>query len=237
MELLPKPLRNDEGFSLIQVMIAAALMGALALYMARMQENNMKNTKAAQVLSEINAFHNKVNSILSNNDSCNANFRGAQISDGDEVSGLSLIDGGAQAVAVGTPVNNLVVIDSMEIDSVPDSFDSATGRHQLRLSIKYDKETGSGTKRTTVGYRYVEKTYDFFVIKCDYDTKEATTADFMGISLSDAYSICLSNCQSWTGQSDCNCRKDKFFHLVPDGWGMVLTYDCARSQKIYECDN
>lgn len=68
---------NQSGFSLLEIMVAAALLGGLALTGAKLMENQTKSMKTVEVKAEYNAVLADIRSILAIEDSCLATFPGA----------------------------------------------------------------------------------------------------------------------------------------------------------------
>ncbi|MBC98309.1 MAG: hypothetical protein CME63_11200 [Halobacteriovoraceae bacterium] len=71
--------RREEGFSLVQVVIAAGLMGVLSLFMLKMQENQQMNQNKISMDGEINTFMQKLNGFLSRADYCEKNLVGKSV--------------------------------------------------------------------------------------------------------------------------------------------------------------
>ncbi|WP_408098577.1 tail fiber domain-containing protein [Peredibacter sp. HCB2-198] len=64
--------KKQSGFSLLEIMVAAALLGGLALAGAKLMENQTKSMKTVEVRSEYNAVVADIRSILAIEDSCMA---------------------------------------------------------------------------------------------------------------------------------------------------------------------
>ena len=69
--------KKQSGFSLLEIMVAAALLGGLALAGAKLMENQTKSMKTVEVKAEYNAVLADIRSILAIEDSCLATFPGA----------------------------------------------------------------------------------------------------------------------------------------------------------------
>lgn len=72
-------LGNEKGVSLVSVTIAAGLMGMLALFMMRMQENQLKTQNDLTMKSEANLFLNKLSQVLNRPGYCEVVFEGKLI--------------------------------------------------------------------------------------------------------------------------------------------------------------
>lgn len=70
---------HQDGFSLIQIMVAAALMGVMA-YLGMMQfENLTKQNKSVEITSGINAVSTDIQAILADNASCDQTMAGKTV--------------------------------------------------------------------------------------------------------------------------------------------------------------
>ena len=78
-------LKNSNGLSLISVTIAAGLVGVIAIFVMRMQENQLKTQNDILIRSEINTFMQKLNFYFSNHLYCQINFTDKKVvPDGSE---------------------------------------------------------------------------------------------------------------------------------------------------------
>lgn len=67
---------GNRGFSLIEVLLASALLGGLALTLAKFTQDQMKSTKTVETKFEHAAILNEIRQILGNNASCMATLGG-----------------------------------------------------------------------------------------------------------------------------------------------------------------
>lgn len=79
-------LNSQAGFSIVQVLIAAGLMGGLALMMAKLGQNQAKMQRKAVEDQDLNQFVNTVQKHLLNHDACKNTFENVVglNSDGDD---------------------------------------------------------------------------------------------------------------------------------------------------------
>lgn len=63
---------GNKGFTLIEVLLASALLGGLALALAKFSKDQMKSTKTVETKFEYAAILNEIRQILGNNESCKA---------------------------------------------------------------------------------------------------------------------------------------------------------------------
>jgi len=100
-----KNLSNDKGMSLVQVMIAAGLMGGLSLVLANMMEQFQKTKKTAAVNNDIVLLDSYIKKSMSNPEVCNATYVG--LKRGEYLNtGIKLNPGS------GTDVKYLVKLDN-----------------------------------------------------------------------------------------------------------------------------
>ena len=69
---LRRVLDSQAGISMVQVMIAAAMMGGLALVMGKLGKNQSKMARGARESTDINTLHANLEKILLNSNSCKA---------------------------------------------------------------------------------------------------------------------------------------------------------------------
>lgn len=72
-------LKSNDGFSLVQVVIAAGLMGLVAMFMLRMQENQRLSQNKMNFDAELNQLMNKLTSTFIQSDICLKNLEGFNV--------------------------------------------------------------------------------------------------------------------------------------------------------------
>ena len=78
-----KLLKNN-GFSMIQVMMAAGMMGVLSLGMMKMMETQRKSAKSIKTGVEVQFFYNELRGYMGKSAYCLANFEGQVLNEGDQ---------------------------------------------------------------------------------------------------------------------------------------------------------
>lgn len=73
--------KNDNGFSLVSVMVSIGLAGGLALFLMELSQQQSKQHKKAVVDSELIEIFGQFNRMISKADSCKATFVGLQRGD------------------------------------------------------------------------------------------------------------------------------------------------------------
>jgi archaellum component FlaG (FlaF/FlaG flagellin family) len=69
--------KNQNGFSLISVVVAAALLGGLSMVMMQMGKQSTKTTAKMNFDTEVNQITNEINGILSDPTSCTQTVKNA----------------------------------------------------------------------------------------------------------------------------------------------------------------
>jgi hypothetical protein len=103
-------MRNIRGFSLIQVMIASAIMSGLMLVSMQHETNRIKGQSTVNANVEINAFISYMNTILADGNSCGQTLYGTHIGGTHDIGGTPIASHGqvndiikVTAEAGGTP--------------------------------------------------------------------------------------------------------------------------------------
>jgi hypothetical protein len=65
-------MNNEKGMSLVSVMMAAAMMGGLALVLTQLGSNSAKIQRTASTSNEVNELYNRVQKYLLDSDNCDA---------------------------------------------------------------------------------------------------------------------------------------------------------------------
>lgn len=66
--------RNNRGFAIVEVLVAAALLGGIALAISKLTQDQLKSTKTVETRFEYNAILNDIREILGSRESCRATF-------------------------------------------------------------------------------------------------------------------------------------------------------------------
>lgn len=82
---------NQKGISLVSVLMAAGLVGGLALTIAKIGFNSSKIQSNATTSNEINELYNRVQKHMLSSDNCRATIANAEVSTGDKLKDTSLV--------------------------------------------------------------------------------------------------------------------------------------------------
>src|SRR5690606_9636116 len=69
---------NQKGFSLVEILMAAGIVGGIALTVAKLSQDSARVTKTTEANNEINNFMSDVSYILSDKASCEATVAGSE---------------------------------------------------------------------------------------------------------------------------------------------------------------
>lgn len=253
-------MQNQNGFSLVQIMIAAAVMAGLSVLFMQMMSNQNMQQKTAVAQGEITSVSTTISSILANNVQCTANFQGT-FPPSSPFPGLKLGKNDTDyAVAVGQAIGN-ISIKSMEFTAPPSLSD---GKGLVSVDVMFDKEKGAAddAKRTTQGPRYVTKQFTFMAqfgdqimlggepgdggYFCSDGTDKSAALQICNSTL-DAEEDGTSTCNTLTGGSDdCICDDDDNYAYYVDGedgnegkkcWRFLVIYNTEDTNKIAKCSN
>lgn len=148
-------LQNQKGFSLVEVMLVAALSGVVALGVAKLTESQMKSVKTVEAKFEYTSVFNHIRNILGDRISCTETFNGGTLQNYRAVGFLTAIE---QKLTTGQIVSHypaeksvagLLKIVSYRIDYPspavsPLGFDPANSKlGQVDLIIAFDYGVGS----------------------------------------------------------------------------------------------
>jgi type II secretory pathway pseudopilin PulG len=130
---------NNSGFSIIQVIIAAGILGFLGLYVAQLQQNADKTIKSTELASEINMAHMKINSLLSDPATCDHNFAGQppvnNYTELQKPDGSIIIEANSTTATFGNREIVIDTIQTMELSPVPQ-----TGEVDLLITYRKNKK-------------------------------------------------------------------------------------------------
>jgi prepilin-type N-terminal cleavage/methylation domain-containing protein len=143
---------KQSGFSLMEIMIAAALMGGLALAVAKLMQDQSKAVKTIESRSEYNAVITDIRNILALVDSCNATM-GGQPASGASIANIDYRPDPSQPAVVRYVANQLygngnVRIQSFRIGEFVRTGTTSFGMAQLAIAFIFNDNTG-GTKNIT----------------------------------------------------------------------------------------
>ncbi|WP_419172566.1 type II secretion system protein [Halobacteriovorax sp.] len=136
-------LRN-RGFTLVEIMVAAGLIGILALALMRMTSTSMKTMKTASSTSEINQIVGEMRSMLATPTACENSFQGLNANDSGPISQLRN-DTNEDRYILNKKYNG-VTIESIRLSSAASEVSvnsGSTGETHLVIQFNKGKNTYS----------------------------------------------------------------------------------------------
>ena len=111
-------LLNNLGFSIMGVLVAAGMMGGLALMLAQMTRQQIVNQKKAETGLEMNQLHHRILAVLYDGDACLKTMgKGGSLHNGRTLDKL-LNKGGKPVLEKGVDINRTVRVERMVIQKV-----------------------------------------------------------------------------------------------------------------------
>jgi hypothetical protein len=132
---------KDGGFSLVQVMVAAGLMGGIALGVMQLSKQMQTTTIMGETSIEENQLFNHISTILIDANSCNETFKDLKF--GDQVESIKRVKANGEAVDVYTVGENYgnrtILLKQMTLSG-------KEGEEYLSLSLERIKSGYSGPR-------------------------------------------------------------------------------------------
>ncbi len=132
--------KNEKGFSLVSVMVAAGLMGVVALGLSKLFENNMRNNKTVEVNAEMISAIGEIRGILSSPRACLNSFNGVDAR--SSAPNLTIrnstndIKFAVNQKLLGTPI----VVNEIKLSDSSDQVDVvANGTGETYLEVTFDR--------------------------------------------------------------------------------------------------
>jgi len=162
-------MKNNKGFSLVQVMVAAGLMGGLALGVMQITKQMQTTAVVGETLLEENQLFNHISTILIDANSCEETFKG--LSFGDSVESINRVKSNGNAVKV-YQVGGIYGNRALELKDM--ILSGKEGEEHLVLVIKRIKAAYIGPKeiKKKVHLKLVVK--DNKVINCFSELSNVT---------------------------------------------------------------
>lgn len=186
---------SQKGFSLVQVLVAVAIMGGLALVMMQMTDNQLKQQKTMELRAETGDVSTIIRQTLTDKEACESSFVG--MSPGDAVSGLRLnadmnqkpfAEVGAKFKTFNILIKDMHLLSRAEEVSAGQrdsstqpisSFTTGSGYTYLKVTLaKHLGQTNQnspqkfyGSKETAIFFPIKANFYDLEVVKHTDDTK------------------------------------------------------------------
>ncbi|MCT4641317.1 MAG: hypothetical protein N4A33_03400 [Bacteriovoracaceae bacterium] len=223
--------KNNNGFSLVQVMIASAIAGGLSLVVMNIISNSNKAQKTLEVNQELAEVFSRVSRYIANKDICSRVF---QVAPGDEIDEFKIDDDTFTASGIvlekGEEIGNTnVIVERMEIlpDVLPITPDQGIYDVTFRLTMK--RKEGNYIMAGTTKI----KDFVFTAKLCEYSLPlpydESFNLEDLNNDCEDP-SNCTGTCESAYGEPD---------FPLPSGdpsVGVFTCWKCGATSAIATCD-
>ena len=126
-------LRSQKGFSIVGVLVAAGMMGGLALYLANISRQQHVTQRKAETGAELTGLHHRIIAVLYDGDACLKTLGEGSVLQNGPVAEL-LNKGGTPVVKTGEEIKRVLVVDKMEIQNITGT--GQTKEAELKVKIK-----------------------------------------------------------------------------------------------------
>ena len=132
-------INNRRGMSIVGVLVAAGMMGGLALFLADMTKRQHESQKKAESGAEAVSLQQTVSSLLNDGKACGETLKGANISgipsSGTPVAGIKNRSG--TVVVNSGKINNLLEVSfTLKNPNIPSGTGTRTGNVEIEMVIK-----------------------------------------------------------------------------------------------------
>ncbi|OIQ17192.1 MAG: hypothetical protein BM556_13345 [Bacteriovorax sp. MedPE-SWde] len=132
-------IKNNSGFSLAEVMVAAALLGAVSLGVVRLIDNMSKSQKSFETSSELTLINNAIAQTLTNERACEQTFGGVNFGVDTSVNVIRNATG-TDIYRVGNNYGNRTVnLLGLDIENVTLNNDGASKSGTFDLVVRMEK--------------------------------------------------------------------------------------------------
>ena len=221
-------LRNDHGFSIVGVLVAAGMLGGLSLYLATVTRQQHVTQRKAETGAELVGLHHKIIAVLYDSDACLATLgKGNTL----QVGPLNKLvnKGNKTMLAIGDEINRNLKVEQMEIDKITNAGPQ-TKEAEIKVTLKKLGVANAGVITEKVFKITVELDSAGKIARCHHtlDSKE--------------HGIKTSMCEdvggemvSVPGSPTTECTLTKVYKKFCENLGGTYT-DPAPATPVGECD-
>lgn len=137
---MKKTIYNNSGLGLVQVIIAAAMLGGLSLVVVQMSEIGMKSSARSEAGMEINLFMADIDKRLKGTTMCEDTFAGTPMAATVDITEFTLA--GSPVFAEGSKYGKLTIVDLLLRNDNVNLSGDATGTAYLEVKIKKSNASG-----------------------------------------------------------------------------------------------
>jgi type II secretory pathway pseudopilin PulG len=154
-------LKNDKGMTIVNVLIAAAMMGGLALVIAQIGQNSSKIQRNAIENQDLNSFVNTVEKHMLNHEACKNTFNGIILAN----------EGATETISEIKNFNDITVYSTTENPAPTYQINSMLAERTAGTGLDFKIELEKTRKGKSYGAEVVTKT-----IKLDASYNTSTGA-------------------------------------------------------------
>jgi hypothetical protein len=195
-----KFLGTEFGMSMVEIMVAAGLLGGVSLGVMRLMENSTKAAKTIEAKDEISMLTNQINDVLKNPNNCEATFGSKK--EGDSISMVYQVLGGTSVpkFSATTSAGPEVQIESMNLKDVDDNGSNGSAA-VATFEVVFKKP-----EKSTYGGKTIKKEISLNANLCKKDYIENTDASALMASCTGANKLLLAGPNAWAGTNWAICQ-------------------------------
>ncbi len=195
-----KFLGTEFGMSMVEIMVAAGLLGGVSLGVMRLMENSTKAAKTIEAKDEISMLTNQINDVLKNPNNCEATFGSKK--EGDSISMVYQVLGGTSVpkFSATTSAGPEVQIESMNLKDVDDNGSNGSAA-VATFEVVFKKP-----EKSTYGGKTIKKEISLNANLCKKNYIENTDATALMASCTGANKLLLAGPNAWAGTNWAICQ-------------------------------
>lgn len=219
--------KNEAGFSLIQVMIAFGLVGALSLVIMRLVGTGVKSQKSLEVKNALNEVFGRINSYVKTNPICETAF--GELKAGEELQFFHINQAGTGTKLVpGEEVGNSgAIVDTLFIAENPTLVDAETGLYELTFEATLKKKGNS--KQYYGAGNTIKKQFTFLATLCEPWVRVFSNP----MEYNNAKNQCITD----GGQAGIDSYTYSPESITAPPVGSFTCNLCGADKVVYECKN
>ncbi len=136
---------NNNGFSMVQIMMAAGMMGLLSLGMMKLMENQKLSAKSVRSTAAVQSFYLEAKAYLARPGYCAKNFEGVTLKDGVEFELEDILKANGQPIYKKGQIyeTGLIRLDSISTRNFEKDTESKALMHLVFNLSKVGKSYGA----------------------------------------------------------------------------------------------
>jgi prepilin-type N-terminal cleavage/methylation domain-containing protein len=222
--------KNEKGFTLVELMIAAGLAAGLSLVVSKIMQNAYKNEKSIEVKQNLTEVFSRVSTYIRNKAVCSRVF---QIAPGGEIEQFKIDDDPFSTTGIVLEKdkeigNTKVIVQKMELLNDPLAIAANDGIYDLTFRITLKRKEGNYYMAGTT------KIKDF-ILSARLCEKSAPHPFLVGLGLNFKIQACNDSCAA---DSDCTHHYSVPMtdaEVAPASHGIHYCYLCGPTYIVQSC--